>query len=98
MFEQWIGILPHGRIGKALRPAVERYGWHNPEKPNDSVKRWWEVYCKQRPYQRSDGSFWGDRASDVGDLPPKNTTWCTPEDFVKNVAKWREDCLPPGKA
>lgn len=81
MYEREIGLLPQGRIGKALKPLVAKYGWAR-------VRVWWEAYCEFRPYQKRDGSF-PKNPSEVGE---KNLAFCSPEDFVKTYAKWQTMC------
>lgn len=82
-----IGLVPHGRLGKALKPAVDAYTW-------PAVKRWFTAYCQTRPYQKRDGSFHGDHPRDKPDDAVKDTRFCSPEDFAANLATWRERCAP----
>lgn len=77
-----IGLLSYGRIGKALSPAVHRYGW-------PSVKPWFAAYVRWRPIQRADGSYPPSFAE-----AERNVRYCSPEEFVKTVGAWREMCRP----
>jgi hypothetical protein len=87
LYADAIGLVPHGRLGKALKPAVDAHGW-------PQVKRWFTAYCTTRPYQKRDGSFHGDRPGDKPEDAVKDTRFCSPEDFAGNLATWRERCSP----
>lgn len=91
---QAIGDLPHARIGRALSQTVKEYGWeHEDRRP--AVKRWFTAYVETRPYRKRDGSYHGDNPGDnPGNIPPRNTDFMSPEDFVKNLATWKERCAP----
>lgn len=93
-YELWkdIGILDPGRLGRAIKPAVKEYGWA-------AVKPWLALYIKLRPLQRRDGSVWGDLNGDSPkNEPPRNTSFCSPDDFVKNLNAWRQRLTPIGPA
>lgn len=87
MYSAEIGMLEFARIGKALKPAVDAHGW-------DVVRPWFAAYCRTRPYQKRDGSFHGDNPGDKPEDLVKDTRFCSPEDFVKNLATWRDRCAP----
>lgn len=91
LYESHIGMLPFGRLGKALRPAVLKWGWGGPK--DNQVHQWFDAYCRHKPLMRANGT-----TPDVigkGEALVKNTQFCSPEDFVKNLAFWREYCTPP---
>lgn len=95
LFAEHVGILSHGRVGKALKPAVDLYGWDDGDPRGQHVHRYLLAYLTGRPYQRRDGSIWGDRPDDnPANPPPKDTRFCSPEDFVEHLAFWRERCQP----
>lgn len=82
-----IGLVGHGQMGAALKPACLAY---TPEAGNAAagwavIKPWFEAYCSLRPFQKPSGSF--PRNPDEAE---KNTRFCSPADFVKNIAFWRE--------
>lgn len=88
-------MLPYGRVGKALKAAVDQYGWDDGNPKGQHVKRWLLVYLDARPFTRRDGSIWGDLPTDNdGNAPPRDTRFCSPEDFAKNLATWRSRCTP----
>lgn len=87
LYADAIGLVHPGRLGKALKPAVDAHGW-------PLVKRWFTAYCTTRPYQKRDGSFHGDRPGDKPEDAVKDTRFCSPEDFAGTLATWRERCSP----
>lgn len=87
LYADAIGLVTHGRLGKALKPVVDVHGW-------PQVKRWFTAYCGTRPYQKRDGSFHGDRPGDQPEDAVKDTRFCSPEDFAGHLATWRERCSP----
>lgn len=87
IYRSHIGLLAPARFGRALGPAVEEFGW-------EAVKPWFVAYCTSRPYQKANGTIHGDRPGDKPEDATKDTRWCSPEDFVKNLTFWRERCAP----
>jgi hypothetical protein len=79
LYKERIGLVPVGRIGKALKPLVTEYGWPR-------VRKWWDAYTDLRPYQKPNGQF-PQSPADVGD---KDVRFCSPEDFVKTYVKWQK--------
>ena len=91
LYESEIGMIPFGRLGKALKPAVKRFGWGGPH--DNQVHEWWHAYCRHKPLMRANGT-----TPDVigkGEPLVKNTQFCSPEDFVKNLTFWRDRCQLP---
>ena len=91
LYESEIGMIPFGRLGKALKPAVTRYGWGG--RHDNQVHEWWHAYCRNKPLMRANGT-----TPDVigkGEPLIKNTQFCSPEDFLKNITLWRERCQRP---
>lgn len=90
-----VGVVTFGHMGNALKPAVDQHGWDTGDPKGQHVKRWLMVYLDCRPYTRRDGSIWGDLATDNdSNAPTRDTRFCSPADFVKNLATWRARCEP----
>lgn len=88
-----IGLIPFGRIGRALKPLVKLYGWDTGDPKGQHVKRWLTVYVDARPYMRRDGSIWGDKPGDSPENePPRDTRHVTPEDFARTLTTWQTRC------
>lgn len=95
LWAEAIGVVSHGRMGKALKPVVDRWPWDTGDPKGQHVKRWLRVYLDARPYTRRDGSVWGDLPTDTdANAPPRDTRFCTPDDFAQNIQQWRNRCLP----
>lgn len=91
LYESEIGMIPFGRLGKALKPAVKRYGWG--ARHDNQVHEWFEAYCRHKPLMRANGT-----TPDVigkGEPLIRNTQFCSPEDFVKNLTFWGQYCTRP---
>lgn len=102
LYAQHIGEITHGEIGRHLKPVVQKYGWDEGDAKLSQadagsggrhVKAWFKSYLRARPYQRRDGSIFGDKASDRGP-GERNTQQCSPRDFVRTLATWRQRCEP----
>lgn len=89
LYAKHIGILPFGRLGKALKPVVAKWGWGDIR--GGAVHQWWDIYCRHRPTQRANGTW--PNALD-GEEVVKNTRFCSPEDFVKTLQTWRDLAQP----
>ena len=88
LWAEHIGVRSPAEFGKQLAPAVQQFGWPD-------VRAALDVYCKAAPYRKRDGTIFGDSPNDKpGDLPVKNTTFCSPADFVKNITQWRDRLKP----
>lgn len=87
IFAEHIGLREVREFGRQLKPAVDAHGW-------DTVKPWWEAYCRSAPYRKRDGSIHGDRPGDKPEDAVKNPTFCSPADFVKTLTFWRQRCEP----
>jgi hypothetical protein len=87
MYAEHIGHLPVGRVGKALAEVVKAHGW-------DTVRPWFLVYCKARPYQKRDGTIHGDRPGDTPDGATRDVRFCSPEEFARTLTVWRARCEP----
>lgn len=86
-----IGLLSHGRIGKALSDAVKELGWDTPA----GIKAAFALYCEYAPYRCRDGHVHGFHELDRPEnRPPRNTDHCSPEHFVKNLAQWTALLVP----
>lgn len=87
LYKAAVGIVPIPRLAKALKPAVDTYGW-------ETVKPWFAAYCRSRPYQKRDGSIHGDDPRDDPTKAVRDTRFMSPEEFVKTIAIWRDRCAP----
>lgn len=84
--EMWraaVGEPVWARFVKALKPLVARLTW-------EVVEPALRSYLVSKPYQRRDGSIWGDAVSDgPHNAVQADTRWMTPEDFVRTFATWQ---------
>lgn len=87
IYAEHIGLLSVGRIGKALKGVVHAHGW-------EVVRPWFTAYCKARPYQKRDGSIYGDAPGDKPAGAIRDVRFCSPEEFAKTLTVWRERCQP----
>lgn len=87
IYAEHIGLRSPAEIGKVLKPAVATHGW-------ETLRPWWEAYCRAAPYRKRDGSIHGDRGGDRPEDAVKDTRFCSPRDFLNTLATWRERCQP----
>jgi hypothetical protein len=87
IYAEHIGLRDVREFAGTLAPAVTLFGW-------DTVRPWFEAYCRSAPYRKRDGAIHGDRPGDKPEDLVKNTAFCSPADFVKNLTTWRERCAP----
>jgi hypothetical protein len=73
-----VGLFSHGRVGKALKPAIIRYG-------EDDVLQALNAYVRLGPHLNNQGGY--DRDMD-------RRQWMTPEHFVRTIQIWRDLCQP----
>lgn len=74
-----IGLIPFGRIGKALRPLVDMVGY-------DQVGVWLRTYLQLAPYTKRDGSL--ALPEEQEQVLMANIKWITPEAFVQTYRVW----------
>jgi hypothetical protein len=85
---QWderIGMVPFGRMGKALKPLVDLHGY-------EQVGAWIQTYLQLAPVMRRDGSLAG--AEEADEVYMANARWCTPEAFVATYQVWKRMSTP----
>lgn len=73
MWENAIGYLPPGRIGRALKPLVASFGWVQ-------IKPWWKQYLEMRPLQDYRGDF---------TRTEPDYRFMSPEEFVRTYRIWQ---------
>lgn len=80
---QWaeaVGLVPHGRMGKALKPLVDLYGY-------DVVAPWLQTYLQLGPLLKRDGSVAGPEEADAMVLA--NVPYMSPERFAATFQVWK---------
>jgi hypothetical protein len=77
MFEA-IGQFAQGRVGKAIKPVVERYSL-------DRAREMLAAFVQLGPHQRADGTF---------DPDVQAHQFCTPERFAQTAAFWYRQTEP----
>lgn len=78
--EQHIGVIAHGKLGKILKPLVDKRGW-------DEVKPVWEYFCEFGPVQDYLARVEGGTTRE-GEQPVKKLDYrTTPQFFVENYTQ-----------
>ena len=80
LWAEHIGLVPHGRMGKALKPLIDLFGY-------EQVGIWLQTYLTLAPIMRRDGSLAPPEEADQTYMA--NARWCTPEAFASTYQVWR---------
>jgi hypothetical protein len=84
-WEQRIGRVTFGRMGKALKSLVDDHGY-------EQVGAWLQTYLQLAPAQRRDGTI--ASADEADEVFMANARFCTPEAFVATYQVWKRMSTP----
>lgn len=85
-----VGSVKVGRLGAALKPLVDTYGWDTPLGTGPPVKPVLVCYCKWAGYKdRRTG-----RLPDKADEAVRDLTFVKPENFAATYQEWAEYLKP----
>lgn len=87
LWAEHIGLIPHGRMGKALKPLVDLFGY-------EQVGVWLRTYVQLAPITRRDGTLASPEDHDA--LFMANARWMSPERFVETFQVWKHMSGPGG--
>jgi hypothetical protein len=89
--ERFGGTCPGGRIGKALKPLVERHGW-------DSVRLAWRYYLSQVEARYVSPVRFSDTYGDWSNRCPRDRGSVDTEAVARREAAYRATPRGPGEA